>query len=72
MDGLKPGLKDRTAYLALLAIAAVAVMLRLYVLSRPSIALYDPDSGIYVQLAQGLRAGCGLRRLTGAGCAAPD
>jgi len=72
MDGLKPGLKDRTAYLALLAIAAVAVMLRLYVLSRPSIALYDPDSGIYVQLAQGLRAGCGLRRLTGAGCAAPE
>jgi hypothetical protein len=58
---------------ALIAIAAVALSLRLVPLLQPGDRwTQNNDSSRYVELASGLRAGCGFARLIGGVCGPPE
>jgi len=57
----------------LIAIAAVALLLRLAPLLQPGTGwTRSNDSARYVELASGLRAGCGFARLDGGVCGPPE
>lgn len=57
----------------LIAIAAVALLLRLMPLLQPGAGwTLGNDSARYVELASGLRAGCGFARLDGGVCGPPE
>ncbi|HKV56358.1 MAG TPA: hypothetical protein VJN94_17120 [Candidatus Binataceae bacterium] len=65
------GYRDREGWPVLLAIALVAVILRLgLIFSGSTERAFDPsgDSAAYVELAQGLRHGCGFARLRNGSC----
>ena len=64
----------RNVNLVLIAIAIVALLLRLTAFAIGGIvaAISSPDSKGYVQLAEGLRAGCGFARLLHGACASAD
>ena len=57
----------------LIAIAAVALLFRLAPLLQPGDSwTRNNDSSRYIELASGLRAGCGFSRLTGGACGPPE
>jgi hypothetical protein len=64
---------DRRHWRVLLAIAAVALSLRLLPLLRPgdTWTVLD-DSNEYLALVRGMRAGCGFARLSGSACRPPE
>jgi hypothetical protein len=66
-------LADRTN-LALIAIAVAALLLRLisFAIGGTAAAIAAPDSKGYIQLADGLRSGCGFARLIHGACATAD
>ena len=70
--GIPAFVTNRKGWLVLLALTIVAVILRLALLPAGNLQrAFDPsgDSDAYVELAQGLRHGCGFARLHDGKCA---
>ena len=65
---------DQARYWILWAIALLALALRLAPLLRPGAdwAMANVDSARYVELADGMRAGCGFARLLNGHCGPPE
>ncbi len=70
---VEAGLSQRRAALLFAAVAIVALALRLCPLLKSGTSwAIDNDSRGYIELAQGLAAGCGFARLVGGSCRAPE